>query len=132
MDAGSWRWLGAGRIGFVPAVVEEDKDRDDVMFFCDLQILVHAIFESCGILLPGQVVEEDAHAVQSDGCGVAQFTIDGTRIEAGSLPHFELVDRRAGDEVAAPEPSFGSVPFGGFCFAPDGTLRRDGMNVEDR
>ena len=50
--------------------------------------------------------------------GPAELAVDRLGIERVGLPHFELVDRRAGEEVAADEPGLGVVPLVGLLGRP--------------
>ncbi len=90
------------------------------MFAGDIEVSGHALFKAGGVLLPCGVMEEDAHTVEADGLGKAEFFVDGGGVEARGLPHFELVDGGGGDEVATAEPAFVGVPGVGFFFGPDG------------
>jgi hypothetical protein len=47
-----------------------------------------------------------------------QFPVDGGRIEAGSLPHFQLVDSRAGNKIGAGDPIVQFIPGIGFFYRP--------------
>ena len=40
---------------------------------------VDALLEAVGVLLPEEVVEEDAHGVHADGFGPAEFAVDALR-----------------------------------------------------
>ena len=55
----------------VPAGIEEDEDGADVMSVADLQKCTDAVTKALGVLLPEQVVQEDAHGVHADGLGPA-------------------------------------------------------------
>jgi hypothetical protein len=98
--------LGLG----VPHAVEEDEHRADVVLLGDGEELVDAVEEAGFVLLPEEVVEEDAHGVEAEALGPAEFSVDGAEVERVGLPHLELVDRAAGDVVAADEPGLFLVP----------------------
>src|SRR4029078_3253441 len=91
------------RIG-IPDAVEEDDDRADVVLRGNLEDLIDSLEEAFAVVLPRQVVEEDAGRVHSDGLGPAELAVDRFGIERVGLPHFKLVDRRAGDEVRTDQP----------------------------
>src|SRR5438128_2624699 len=76
----------------------------------DCEELVDAIQEADRVLLPEEMMQEDAHRVEAEGLCPSQLAVDGTRVERCRLPHFELVDRRAGNEIAANQPSRGIGP----------------------
>ena len=89
------------------------------MFVGDLQKFVHTIEEACGILLPGEVVEENAHRVHAEALRPRfKFAVDGREIEGVGLPHFEFVDGGAGDEIAADQPGLLCVPVVGVLRRP--------------
>ena len=84
----------------------------------ELQKGVDALLITLGILLPDQVVEEDAHGVHADVLSPAELAIDLRRVEAIALPHFNLIDCVLGDVVAADEPGLGAVPLVDHLFVP--------------
>ena len=118
VDAGNGRMLRAELGVRVPAGVEEDKDGADVMACGDGQKSVDALREAFRVLLPEQVVQEDAHGVHADGFGPAEFAIDGGGVEGVGLPHFQLVDGGGGKEVGAHRPGLLGVPGVGLGFGP--------------
>src|SRR5947207_2631459 len=69
MDAGNWGMLRAEMRQRIPAGVEEDKHRTNVMARGDGQEAVEALLKAGGILLPKQIVQEDAHGVHAEGFG---------------------------------------------------------------
>ena len=75
------------------------------------------------ILLPEQVVQEDAHGVHADAFGPAQFAVDGGGIEGIGLPHLEFVDRGGGQKVRAHRPGLLGIPGIGLGLGP-ALLRR--------
>ena len=118
VDAGARPVLQAAlRIG-IPHAVEEHDHRPDVVLGGDLEKLVDALEEAVAILVPGKVVQENANRVEADRLGPAELAVDRLGIERVGLPHFELVDRRAGEEVAADEPGLGVVPLVGLVRRP--------------
>ena len=90
--------------GRVPHGVEQDEDHADPVPVGDREEPVHPRQEPRRVLLPEQVVEEDPDAVEPQPLGPAQLAVDRRRVEGVRLPHLELVDRRAGDVVAADQP----------------------------
>src|SRR6185312_12098161 len=101
VDAGSWRRLEARVVPGIPAIIEENEDGADVVTVGDVEIPADAQAEPCRILLPRQVMKEDAHAIEADGFGISQFPVDGCRVECLLLPHLQLVDRSAGYKIGA-------------------------------
>src|SRR6185369_4785995 len=88
----------------IPHTVEKDKERADVVLVGNLQETVHPIEKAGGVLVPKEIVKENAHTVEAKLLGVAQFAIDRNGVKGVSLPHLELVDRGAGREVTPNEP----------------------------
>src|SRR2546429_5682980 len=81
------------------------------MFRCNRQKLVDALLETISVLLPEQVMQEDAHRVHAEGFGPAKFLVDLFRIKSRLLPHFQLIDRRARNVIAPNKPRLLCVPF---------------------
>ena len=122
MDTGAGIALLAElRVG-IPAGIKKHKEDADVVFVGNGEECVDAVLETGGVLLPEKVVEKDAHGVEADGLGPAEFEINALGIERVGLPHFELVDGGGGDEVAANEPRLLSVPIVGALLGPKGGL----------
>jgi hypothetical protein len=87
---------------------------------------VDALPEARRILLPEQVVQEDAHGIHAHRFRPAEFPVDLDRIEGRFLPHLQLVDRRLGHVIAANQPWLSRVPGIGPLLRPAGCLRRGG------
>ena len=68
-------------------------------------------------------MQEDAHRVEAERLRPTELAVDSTRIERRGLPHLELVDRRAGNEVAADQPSRGIGPRACPLLRPHGARR---------
>ncbi len=102
----------------VPARIEQDEDRLDVVLGGDRQKGVDALLETFRVLFPQLVMQEDAHGVHADAFGIAQFGVDFLRVEAARFPHLELVDGVLGGEVAADQPTLMAVPGIGLLGAP--------------
>ena len=94
----------------VPTGIEENEDGTDVVPIGDGEEAVEALLEAGGVLLPEQVVQEDAHRAHSQAFRPAQFLVDLSGIEGIRLPHFELIDRVGGDEIAADQPGLLLIP----------------------
>jgi hypothetical protein len=62
------------------------------------------------ILLPEQVVQEDAHGVHAQTFRPAQLLVDLLWIESLRLPHFQLVDCIRRNVVAAHQPGLLRIP----------------------
>src|SRR4051812_3577882 len=89
----------------IPATVEEDEDHADVVLVGGVEELIESRKISLRILIPRDVVQEDAHAVEADALRVSELAIDGRKIEGVGLPHLQLVDRGRRNEVAPDEPA---------------------------
>src|SRR3546814_9303437 len=57
-----------------------------------------------------QIVQEDALRVHADARRPAEFLVDRRGIESGLVPHFELVDRRAGGVIGTDQPRLLVIP----------------------
>src|SRR5712664_863034 len=84
----------------------------------DLQKPVNSRPEARRILLPRQIVQEYAHAVQADGFGPSQFPVDPLWIECFLLPHLEFVDRGCRNVIATDNPRLLRIPLRRFLFRP--------------
>ena len=102
----------------IPAGIEEDEEGADMMFRRDGEEDADTVTEAVGVLLPDQVVKEDAHGVHAEGFGPAQLEVDAFGVEGFGLPHLELIDGVGGDVVAADEPGLMGVPFIRLRFRP--------------
>ncbi len=104
---------------FEPAAVgEEGHDGLDSVVAADSEECVDALLESGGIGLPHHVVQEDADRVEPEFLGLGHLVVDGLRIEALRLPHFELVDGRGRDVVEAHGPLLLRIPGVGTLLRP--------------
>ena len=63
-----------------------------------------------GVGFPHGVVHEDAHRVEAEVLRPAEFAVDGLGVEGFLLPHLHVVDRGAGQEIAADQPRLLAVP----------------------
>ena len=104
-----FRLLPDFRVG-IPAVVEKNQGGQDMVLLGYVQEPVDALLETFRILLPGQVVQEDAHSIHPGIDCPAQLALDCLDIEGVRLPHFELVDGGGGDESAAHQPGQLLIP----------------------
>ena len=86
----------------------------------DGEEVIDALVESLRILLPYQVMQEDAHGVHADALGPSQLAVDGDGVIALGLPHFKLIDGGRGQEVCAHGPGLLGIPGIGLGFAPAG------------
>jgi hypothetical protein len=77
-----------------------------------------AFLKAQGILLPGKIMKKNTRRVQANRFCPTELKIDPFRIERLGLPHFEFVDSRSGNVVAADEPRLLGVPFGSLLFTP--------------
>jgi len=112
----------------IPYRVEEHEHRSNVMSVGDREELVHSTQKADRVLLPEEIVKEDAHGVEAERLCPTELTVDGTWVERRRLPHLELVDCRTGNEVAANEPACGIGPRPRPLLRPDGarwSTRRD-------
>src|SRR5579884_854583 len=118
--------LGAQLRVWIPTRVEQHKDGTNLMLRANSEELVDSSLESSGILLPKEIVKEDAHGVHADSFRPAKFTIDLRRIKSIGLPHLKLVDRRSRKKIASHQPWLVGIPIIGLRFSPawSGTLSR--------
>src|ERR1700719_853567 len=97
----------------IPYRVEEHEHRSNVVSVGNREELVHATQEADRILLPEEIVQEDAHCVEADRLCPSELTVDGTWVDGRDLPHLQLVDGRTGNEVATDKPACGIGPCAG-------------------
>ncbi len=72
--------------------------------------LVDPLQEPFRIFLIRDVVQVHANHVESEPFGVPEFAIDRVGVEGVGLPHLQLVDGRAGDEIASDRPGTIHIP----------------------
>ena len=104
MNPGAGSRLRAGLRQGIPNAVKNDEDNREVMAAGGAEELVHPVEKSSRVLLPGEVVEEDAQGIETQILGPGQFTVDLLEIEGIRLPHFELIDRVGGNIIAPDRP----------------------------
>ena len=112
----------------IPAAVEQDEQDANLVFGGDGQELVHPLEKARGVLLVGQVVQEDPHAVEAQVARPAEFAVDGGGIESLGLPHFQLVDGIVGQVIGAGHPAAVLPPFLGFFRRPAIASRGQGCS----
>src|ERR1700683_4448523 len=112
MNSGRGRALLSETRIRIPDGIEEDEERADIMLRGNLKESVHAFLEAFWILLPEEIVEEDAHGVHAERFGPAKLEINASGIEGVRLPHFDIVDRRGGNVIAADQPGLAGAPIG--------------------
>jgi hypothetical protein len=98
------------RHGAEGAIVEENEERADAVLLREGEELVDACLESSGIVIPDEVLQEHAGAVEAGLLGQGQFRVDGFRVERVGLPHLRGVDGRGGDVVEADQPRLRALP----------------------
>ncbi len=64
----------------------ENKHGLYMVFSCNRQKLIHPLFESFGILLPGQGMQEYPHGIKTNVGRPAKFFVYHSRIECFCLP----------------------------------------------
>lgn len=94
----------------IPAGVEQNKQRFDVMPRRNLQELIDAFLEALRILLPQQIMKEDAHRVHPRVLGPPKFLVNLGGIECLCLPHLEFVDGIGRNVIAANDPWLLVIP----------------------
>ena len=112
----------------IPARVKQNENWADVVARAYREKLVEALLESVGVLLPQQVVEENAHGIHADRLRPAELLVDLLGIEGCGLPHLQLVDRVVGNEVAAHQPRLLLIPRVGLFNRPALALREQGCS----
>src|SRR6266550_6467948 len=65
----------------IPNRVEEHEHRSNVVSVGDREELVHATQEANRVLLPEEIVQEDAHRVEAERLRPSELTVDGTWIK---------------------------------------------------
>lgn len=105
-----WRPLPTRSGERVPAGVEQDKERFDVVSRRDGDELREPGLETGRVLGPQQVVEEDSHGVEPVKPRKAQLVVDAPGIVCAWLEHLELVDGVRGDVVCTDEPAVRLIP----------------------
>ena len=91
-------------------VVEQDWNRSNAVFGGDSEEPAEPFLQSLGVGFPHDVVDENPHAVKTKVFRPAQLPVYGGRIERLLLPHFNIVDRGAGQEVATDQPRLLAIP----------------------
>src|SRR5688500_15841568 len=119
--------LAEARVG-IPHTVKQYEHHADAVLVGDAEELIDAREESLCVLLPENVVQEHANAVEPQPLGQREFPVDGVQVERFRLPHLELVDRVRRDVVAPDEPRLLAVPVVGFLLGP--APRRLGAGYE--
>src|SRR5450432_4158351 len=74
MDARSGVRLRSCMITFIPAIIKKNKNGFYIFIAGNGKVLFHAHFKSGRILLPGEVMEKNTHAIETDRLGITQFT----------------------------------------------------------
>ena len=86
--------------------------------------LVQALLQPGGIVLPDEVLHEDAAGVEAQSRAPAEFAVDGLLVERFRRPELGGVGRRAGDVVEADDPRLLLAPGPGLVARP-APLRKD-------
>jgi hypothetical protein len=118
MNAWPGQRLFAGARIIVPAGIKEHEYGLDMMPVSNPEIGIDSALESRTILFPWNVVQEHPHGVHPNALGKAQLAVDRRGIECILLPHLELVDRSAWNEITADNPGLPVVPSLGFFSRP--------------
>src|SRR5258707_10974637 len=79
-------WIG------VPAGIEQNEERFDVVLRRNLEKGINALAKPFRVLLPSQIMKKTAHGVEADGLCPTEFEIDALGIEGRSE------ERRVGKE----------------------------------
>src|SRR5467141_1083067 len=124
VDAGARVTLLAELRIRVPAGIEQNKKRFDVVFRRDLEKGIDTLAKSFRVLLPRKIMEKNAHGVEADGLCPAKLEVDALGIEGICLPHLEFIDCSRGNVVAPHEPRLLCVPIVGGLLRPARGLRR--------
>ena len=122
VDAGARGALLAEMRKRIPARIEENEENANVMSAGNGEKGIDAFLKTGSVLLPKEIVKKHAHGVEADGFGPAEFEVDALWVEGVGLPHFEFVDGRGRDVVAADEPWLCGIPILGALFRPAGWL----------
>lgn len=123
------RALAAGFRQRVPARVEQDEQRLDVLARRDRDELREPAAETRSVGGPQLIVKEHAHGVHPDPLGHAELAGDTACVVGSRLEHLELVDRRGGDIVRAEQPALSLVPGVGAVSRPSTRRSGDGGDL---
>ena len=104
--------------GWGPSSCRTAPKRLDAVSGGDRQESIDAFLEAGRILLPKGIMQEHAHGGHAHALRPAQFLVDLGGIEAGLLPHLQLVDGVGRDIVAAHQPFLLAVPAFGLGRGP--------------
>ena len=113
---GNRRVLRAELVGRVPAGIEQDQQRLDVMPGGDRQEGINAFLEARRVLDPQRVMQEDPHGGHAHAFRPTQLAVDLGGVEAFGLPHLKLVDGGSIDVVGADQPLLLAIPGIGLVF----------------
>jgi hypothetical protein len=102
----------------VPAVVEEYEHYPHVVGPRQGEHSTHAVLETVRIRLVREIVKKDSGEGEPGLLHQPKFAVDRDRIEGFRLPHLELVDRSARDEIASGRPPLFLCPIVRLVQAP--------------
>jgi len=94
----------------IPYAIQRHKHHADVMLMRQPKELVHAPQQPFLVLLPQQVMQKHAHAIEAEVFRPTQFPFDGRWVPRFRLPHFKLVDGGARPKIAPGEPRLLRIP----------------------
>jgi hypothetical protein len=102
----------------MPATVKQYEHGAYSMPLGNVQETADPRQEAHGILFPQQIVEIGTYAIEAKRFGEPQFPIYRRRVEIFPLPHRDLIDRVARNEVAANQPTVLLAPKPSCLFGP--------------
>src|SRR5713226_1372499 len=108
-----------------------------MMLVRDLKELIHPPKKPGGVLLPQEVVQKHPHGVHAQVLRPTQFAVDRRQIKCVRLPHLQLIDGRAWNEIASDQEWLTRVPFVSLLRRPCGRVgghhgRRNSEEKQDR
>src|SRR5262249_59410799 len=99
MDARNRRTLRSELGIRIPAGIEQDKNRTDMVLRGDGQELIDTLCEARGVLLPEEVVQKNPHGLHAHTFRPSQFLVDLIGIKSFGLPHLEFINCSGGQVV---------------------------------
>ncbi len=104
------RWLSSNRGIRIPAIIEENKQRPNLVLRSNLQKRRHPLLKSFRVSLISQIMEINPNRVHPNPFRPSQLPINRPRIPTLRLPHLQLVDRSRRQKVSPDNPRLLRLP----------------------
>jgi len=92
------------------AIVKQGQENSHAMMVSDTKEVVNSFGKSIRVVVPDQIVQIDPQRIEPEVLSPAQFSVDCFSVVCVCLPHFQLVNRGAWQEVTAHKPRLCAVP----------------------